>query len=69
MLLYPGERIVAGVIVLLFVADGLLILRTPATLDWGGYAFSLAVGFAGCALGLAYRHSRRSEEIALPPVA
>ncbi|HRP79704.1 MAG TPA: phosphatase PAP2 family protein [Aquamicrobium sp.] len=69
MLLYPGERIVAGVIVLLFVADGLLILRTPATLDWGGYAFSLAVGFAGCALGLAYRHSRRSEEIALATLA
>lgn len=69
MLLHPGERIVAAVIALLFVADGVLILRTPAMLDWAGYAFCLAIGFAACALGLAYRRSGRSEEIALAVLA
>ena len=69
MLLHPGERIVATVTALLFAIDGLLIWRAPAMMDWAGYAVVVAIGLGTCALGLAYRHFRRSEEIALAVLA
>lgn len=69
MLLHRGERIVAAVIALLFVANGFLIPRSAAALDWGGYAVCIAIGLAAAALGLAYRRSGRSEEIALAATA
>lgn len=69
MLLHPGERIVAAVVAVLFVADALLIPRSAAALDWGGYAFCVAIGLAAVAVGLVYRRSGRSEEIALAAVA
>lgn len=69
MLLHHEERIVAAIIAALLVADGLMITRTAAVLDWAGYATFLSIGTATVLLGIGYRLSRRSEEIALAAVA
>lgn len=69
MLLHHEERIVAAVIAVLLVVDGLMIARTAAVLDWAGYATFLSIGTATVLLGIGYRIGGRSEEIALAAVA
>jgi hypothetical protein len=63
------ERIIAGIVVALFLLDVALIFVRGCNIDWVGYTQMISVGLGMVAVGIVYRSSGRSEKIGLAAIS
>lgn len=69
MRLFPAERIVLFIIAAFVIADAYMIGARGVAIDWAGYASFVLIGIGLLGVGLTYRYTGRSGEIALATIA